>query len=63
MRSLAGREFESFPALKDFREENEETLRELDEINEEFVKDLENMRHTVEQYFPEQESENNSQNL
>ncbi|KAJ4445092.1 hypothetical protein ANN_06891 [Periplaneta americana] len=44
MRSLAGREFESFPALKDFREENEETLRELDEINEEFVKHLDYMR-------------------
>ncbi|KAJ4437843.1 hypothetical protein ANN_13781 [Periplaneta americana] len=63
MRSLVGREFESFPALKVFREENEETLRELDEINEEFVKHLENIRHTVEQYFPEEESENNSQNL
>ncbi|KAJ4426140.1 hypothetical protein ANN_26949 [Periplaneta americana] len=48
MRSLAGCEFESFPALKDFLEENEETLRELDEIIEEFVKHLEDMRHTVE---------------
>ncbi|KAJ4447539.1 hypothetical protein ANN_09546 [Periplaneta americana] len=43
MRSLAGREFESFPAFKDFLEENEGTLRELDEINEEFVKHLEDM--------------------
>ncbi|KAJ4447799.1 hypothetical protein ANN_09807 [Periplaneta americana] len=63
MRSLGGREFESFPAQKDLREEDEETLRELYEINEEFVKHLENMCHTVEQYFPEQESENNSQNF